>query len=103
MIRNKTDQTSQIITKFISISATSACMNTIFTQNIGTPYLLTTLGLLICLKTAGCVANSVDPDQMPHFAASDQGLHCLLTGLSVQILRVHMVVCFVIPDSVIVG
>ena len=22
-------------------------------------------------------ANSVDPDQMPHFAASDQGLHCL--------------------------
>ena len=23
------------------------------------------------------LANSVDPDQMPHNAASDQGLHCL--------------------------
>ena len=23
-------------------------------------------------------ANSVDPDQMLHYAASDQGLHCLL-------------------------
>ena len=22
-------------------------------------------------------ANSVDPDQMPHFVASDHGLHCL--------------------------
>ena len=22
-------------------------------------------------------ANSVDPDQTPHFAVSDQGLHCL--------------------------
>ena len=30
------------------------------------------------LKTAGQVANSVDPDQMPHSVASDQGLHCLL-------------------------
>ena len=24
-------------------------------------------------------ANSGDPDQMPHYAASDLGLHCLLT------------------------
>ena len=24
-----------------------------------------------------CMANSVDPDQTPHNAASDQGLHCL--------------------------
>ena len=23
------------------------------------------------------LANSVDPDQMPHFVASDLGLHCL--------------------------
>ena len=27
-------------------------------------------------------ANSADPDQMPHNAASDQGLHCLLTVCS---------------------
>ena len=33
--------------------------------------------LLICLKTDGWGANSVDPDQMPHVAASDLGLHCL--------------------------
>ena len=36
------------------------------------------------------MANSIDPDQMPHSAASDLGLHCLL-GLFVQICRVIMV------------
>ena len=30
-------------------------------------------------NTAGWVVNSVDPDQMPHYVASDLGLHCLLT------------------------
>ena len=35
----------------------------------------------MCLKYAGCVANSVDPDQTPQNAASDQGLHCLLSSL----------------------
>ena len=29
-------------------------------------------------KNAVWMANSVDPDQMPHTVASDQGLHCLL-------------------------
>ena len=28
-------------------------------------------------------ANSADPDQMPHNAASDQGLHCLLSAIFV--------------------
>ena len=32
------------------------------------------------------MANSVDPDQMPHSALSDLGLHCL--GLSVLIFSV---------------
>ena len=32
----------------------------------------------LCLKIAGLVANSVDLDEMPHSAASHQGLHCLL-------------------------
>ena len=32
----------------------------------------------ICLYPSGWVANSEDPDQMLHPAASDLGLHCLL-------------------------
>ena len=28
-------------------------------------------------------ANSADPDQTPQNTASDQGLHCLLTGISI--------------------
>ena len=27
------------------------------------------------------VANNVDPDQMPHYVASDLGLHCLPMSL----------------------
>ena len=30
------------------------------------------------------LVNSADPDQMPHHVASDQGLHCLLTGFSIK-------------------
>ena len=37
------------------------------------------------------MANSVDPDQMPHSAASDLGLHCLQRPVCVLILRVIMV------------
>ena len=33
---------------------------------------------MVCLKIAGWVANSVDPDEMPHFAVSHLGLYCLL-------------------------
>ena len=33
---------------------------------------------VLCLKLAEGVANSVDPDEMPHFVASHLGLHCLL-------------------------
>ena len=40
------------------------------------------------LKTAGQVANSVDPDQMPHFVASDLGLHYAL-GQSIPIFKVY--------------
>ena len=46
--------------------------------------------LLMCLKTAGWVANSVDPDQMPQNVASDLGLYCLL-GHAVPILWINMV------------
>ena len=33
--------------------------------------------LLMCLKGCLCMANSVDPDQMPHSVASDLCLLCL--------------------------
>ena len=33
---------------------------------------------MLCLKIAGGVVNSVDPDEMPLSAASHLGLHCLL-------------------------
>ena len=29
-------------------------------------------------------AHNADPDQMPHNVASDQGLHCLLTGFTIK-------------------
>ena len=34
--------------------------------------------LILCLKIAGWVANSVDPDETPRSAASHLGLNCLL-------------------------
>ena len=40
--------------------------------------------LLMCPKSAGYVANRVDPDQMPHSIASDLSLHCLLVCPSNQ-------------------
>ena len=33
---------------------------------------------MLCLKIAGWVANSVDPDATPHSAVSHLGLYCLL-------------------------
>ena len=62
-------------------------MGTVFILNTGAHYLLTMLVINVnksillpvnVCKTAGCVANSEDPDQTPHSAASDLGLHCLL-------------------------
>ena len=46
------------------------------------PYLSNNLNksilLLMCVKTAGLVANSEDPDQMQQFVAIELSLHCLL-------------------------
>ena len=36
------------------------------------------------LPIKGSYKDSADPDQMPHNVASDQGLHCLLTGFSIK-------------------
>ena len=40
---------------------------------------------VICKTWTGTLANSVDPDQTPQNAASDQGLHCLLELQEVQV------------------
>ena len=50
------------------------------TPNRNCPKILTSsfYYLWMYLKTAGGVANSVDPDQMPYSVTSDLGLHCLL-------------------------
>ena len=63
-------------------------MVTVFTLSIRTPQLLTihvpkiwtsTIHYpMLCLKIAGWVANSVDPDETPRSAASHLGLYCLL-------------------------
>ena len=34
--------------------------------------------LSVCLKITGSVADSIDLDQMMHFAASDLDLHCVI-------------------------
>ena len=59
----------------------------VFTQSIGTHYVLTILVLKFEVvhsttssyvqNIAVCMANSGDPDQMPHSAAYDLGPHCL--------------------------
>ena len=70
--------------------------STLITQSVGTLYLLTILLLkieiihstpVVVSNITVCMANSVDPDQMPHFAASDLDLHCL-QSLYVPILGV---------------
>ena len=35
------------------------------------------LSLLFYFLCKSLLANNADPDQMPHYVASDQGLHCL--------------------------
>ena len=73
--------------------------DTVFTLSIRTRRLLTILVLKFeqvqfttrcCVsKIAGWVANSVDPDETPHSAASHLGQYCLLRP--VRILSVNMV------------
>ena len=38
----------------------------------------------MCLTTAECVANNIEPDMIPHSVASDQGLGCLLRPVCVN-------------------
>ena len=47
----------------------------------------------MCLKTGGLVAKSVDPDQTPPFATSDQGLHYLFRHVRPNMGCVCVCVC----------
>ena len=75
---------------------------TIFNLHIWTTQLHTILGLnfekvqfstinylLLCLKVAGCMANSVDPGETPHSAVSHLGLP-VCSGMSALINMVNM-------------
>ena len=42
----------------------------------------TIYNLMLCLKIAGWVANSADPDETPYSEMSHLGLHCLLKPVS---------------------
>ena len=58
-------------------------------------YVASDLGLHCCYKL---VENSADPDQMPHSVASDLGLHCLFRPLS-ENLRQIWCESFLVPYS----
>ena len=45
------------------------------------------------------MANSVDPDQTAPWEQFDLGIHCLLTGMSVQIFQVNTVYLMVLLIS----
>ena len=40
---------------------------------------------VICTTWTGTLVNNAEPDQMPQIVASDQGLHCLLKLLEVEV------------------
>ena len=66
-------------TLFAAVQLKSA-MTTLFTLSIRTPQLkeYNLLPYVVSKKIGGRVANSVDPDEMLHSAASHLGLHYLL-------------------------
>ena len=47
----------------------------------------------MCLKIVGGMVNSVDPGQMPHFAASDLGQSCFLKVNTVFTVFVLILIC----------
>ena len=65
----------------------------VFTLNIGTPQLLTIHLLKIDVSKNYSITNCVVPDQMPHSAASDLGLHCLLRPSVPVLMAIVFCVC----------
>ena len=60
----------RIYPKYSDTSSPNHICSKIWTSTIHYP--------MLCLKIAGCAANSVDPDETPRSAASHLGLYCLL-------------------------
>ena len=60
----------RIYPKYLDTSTPYHICSKIWTSTIHYP--------MLCLKIAGWVANSVDPDETPRSAASHLGLYCLL-------------------------
>ena len=88
---------SQVMKITESVRTVVGC--TVLTLKYGTPYLLTIFvlkleqdHLLPVDGSAGFVANSVDPDQTPRSAASDLGIHCVLSPVSPNISCFFVVV-----------
>ena len=67
MVKDQNDS-YRIYPKYSDISTTFHTYSTIWTST----------WIIYYLKIAGWVANIVDPDETPQFAASHLGLHCLL-------------------------
>ena len=66
----QTHQSYHIYPKYSDTSTPYHICSKIWTSTIHYP--------MLCLKIAGWVANSIDPDETPHSAASHLGLYCLL-------------------------
>ena len=49
---------------------------------------------MLYLKLAGWVGNSIEPDEMPYFAAFYLGLHCLLRPVSPNTCGKYGTVCW---------
>ena len=85
-----------IIDHLISVSVTLPFLPLVFRHLNSLPYFIRNFNkynLLpkLCLKVAEWVANSVDPDEMPHFAASHLGLHCLLRPLAKYVQKKYII------------
>ena len=65
-----------IYPKYLDISTPYHTYSKIWTNTIYCP--------MMCLKIAGWVANSVDPDETPHSAASHLGLNCLFRAVCLK-------------------
>ena len=55
---------------------------------------------LIHLGNAGRVANSAETNQMPHSAASDLGLHCLLRPLCSSVVPIFSMNMITFPSCI---
>ena len=65
----------RILTHCILVDSSNVKCWTSQSVIVGVPGII--LSLLFYFWKKILLVNNVDPDQMPHYVASDQGLHCL--------------------------